>query len=164
MKLADNPLFRQPGWVAAHARLLALLPAARERIPAPYDMIPDEICSAAKAAGVPYEWVLLRNPWRANPKGSGNRSFEEYANLDLFDVVFAAHPPTPGPMWFIPDDCFIYQREPYLVAGEALREFLADCPCSLTHDVLFIWAEAPRVSLIHHEGGFTHLFLSGVEA
>jgi hypothetical protein len=162
MDLADNPLYRQSGWVAAHARLLAFLPGVRGRISAPYGMVPDPIIEAATAAGVLHEFVLLRNPWRANPKGIGDRSFEEYSNLDLFDLVFGAHPPTPGPVWFIPDACF-GKREPYLVAGEALRGFIADCPCSLTEDVLFIWAEAPRVSLIHHEGGFTHLFIPAVE-
>jgi hypothetical protein len=162
MDLADDPLYRQPGWVAAHARLLALLPGVRGRITAPYGMVPDPILAAVTAAGVPYEFVLLRNPWRANPIGIGDRSFEEYGNLDLFDLVFRAHAPTPGPVWFIPDVCF-GKREPYLVAGEALREFIADCPCSLTEDVLFIWAETPRLSLIHHEGGFAHLFIPGLE-
>lgn len=79
--------------------------------------------------------------------------------MELFDEVFAEHPPTPGPLWLIPDECF-GQREPYLVAGENLREFVDANRCDLHHDVLFIWQRSPRVSLIHHEGGFFHVVVS----
>lgn len=61
-QLARNPLYRKPGWVAAHARLLALLPNAGKRITAPYSMTPDPILGAAAAAGVLVESVLLYNP------------------------------------------------------------------------------------------------------
>lgn len=155
-QLTQNPLYRQPGWVAAHARLLALLPEARERIAGPYDMLPDPILEAATAAGALVESVLLRNPWRGSPAGRGSKSWERYDTLELFDVVFAENPPTPGPLWFIPDECF-GEREPYSVAGEQLREFVAGC--DLHCDVLFVWERSPRVSLIHHEGGFFHVVI-----
>jgi hypothetical protein len=119
-------------------------------------MTPDPILEAASEAGVPIESAFLYNPWRRHPEGQGVKAFEEYDKIELFDAVFAGRPPTPGPLWFIPDDCF-GSREPYLVRGERLREFVASCPCSLNHDVLFIWCESPRVTLIHHEGGFFHM-------
>ncbi|MEG4531151.1 hypothetical protein [Microcoleus sp. D2_18a_D3] len=155
-QLARNPLYRQPGWVAAHARLLALLPDAGEQITAPYAMTPDPILGAATVANVLVESVLLYNPWRSNPAGRGVKSWESYGTLELYDVVFGEHLPTPGPLWFIPDDCF-GSREPYSLLGEQLWEFVAGNPCDLHQDVLFIWEQSPRVSLIHHEGGFFHI-------
>jgi hypothetical protein len=98
----------------------------------------------------------MYNPWRANPAGRGSKSWESYSTLELFDVVFGEHQPTPGPLWFIPDNCF-GRREPYSVLGEQLREFVAANACDLHHDVLFIWEQSPRVSMIHHEGGFFHI-------
>jgi hypothetical protein len=155
-QLARNPLYRQPGWVAAHARLLTLLPNAVERVTAPYSMTPDPILEAATAAGVPFESILLYNPWRGNSAGRGSKPWESYDTLELFDTVFAEHPPTPGPLWFIPDDCF-GNREPYSVSGERLRELVAANTFDLHHDVLFIWQQSPRVSLIHHEGAFFNI-------
>ncbi len=122
-------------------------------------MCPDPNCAAAQQLGVPLNFDLFPNPWRGNPAGEGTTSFEELTKLELFDRVFESHPTTSGPLWFIPDDCFWARREPYLTSGEVLREFVAGCPCSLHHDVLFIWCESPRVSLIHHEGGYAHIFL-----
>jgi hypothetical protein len=121
-------------------------------------MLPDLILQAADEVGAVVDSVLLYNPWRSHPEGRGAKAFEEYDKLELFDVVFAERSPTPGPLWFIPDDCF-GSREPYLVRGEQLRDFVASCPCSLSHDVLFIWCESPRVTVIHHEGGFFHLIV-----
>jgi hypothetical protein len=158
-RLAQNPLYQQPGWTAVHARLLALFPHARTTIPAPFDMLPDPILEAADQVDALADSVLLDNPWRSHLEGRGTKAFEEYDKLELFDVVFAERPPTPGPLWFIPDDCF-GSREPYLVRGEQLREFVASCPCSLSHDVLFIWCVSARVTVIHHEGGFFHLLVS----
>jgi hypothetical protein len=155
-QLARNPLYRQPGWVAAHARLLALLPEARETVAAPYSLTPDLILKAATAAGCPVESVLVYNPWRGNPAGRGSKPWEQYGKLELFDAAFADRPPTPGPLWFIPDGCF-GRREPYRVTGSELREFVNECPYSLHDDVLFIWEESPRVSVIHHEGAFFHI-------
>jgi hypothetical protein len=152
--LARNPLYQQPGWTAAHARLVALFPHAP--IDAPYNMLPDSIFEAAEEVGALVDSVLLYNPWRGNPEGRGTKAFNKYSKLELFDVVFAERPPTPGPLWFIPNECFGH-REPYLVHGEQLRDFVASCPCSLCHDVLFIWCDSPRVTVIHHEGGFFHL-------
>lgn len=157
-ELALDPLYRQAGWTAAHARLLAILPNARETIPVPYNLLPDGVLEAAKDAGVPIESVLLFNPWRSNPEGRGAKAFKDYDRLELFDVVFAERPLTDGPLWFIPDDCF-GSREPFLVHGEQLREFVASCPCYLNDDVLFIWCESPRVTVIHHEGAFFHIVM-----
>ena len=156
-KLAQNPLFRQPGWLAAHTRLLALLPHAQQKLAAPYCMVPDAILEAAKEIGGITGAVILYNPQRGNPEGYGVKSFEEYGNVELFDVVFAKQPPTLGPLWFIPNECFSTRREPYYVRGEQLREFVASCSCNLCHDVLFIWIETARVVVIHHGGGFFHI-------
>ncbi|MBP3957450.1 hypothetical protein J8F10_19560 [Gemmata sp. G18] len=120
---------------------------------------PDAITSAATQLCIPFDFVLLRNPWRSNPAGKGTKAFEDLSEAELFDSVFEEHPPAPGPLWFMPDDCFDFRREPYLARGESLREFALNGPCSLHHDVLFIWTETPRVSLIHHEGCYTHIFL-----
>jgi hypothetical protein len=156
-----NPIWQQPGWVAAHARLLELLPAARERIDAPYRMSPDPILESATAAGVRIDSILIYNPWRGDPAGRGTKAWEEYEKVELFDEVFRDHPPAPGPLWFIPDVCFSRRVEPYSANGESLREFVAGCRCDLTDDALFIWAEAPRVTVIHHAGGFFHLTFAG---
>jgi hypothetical protein len=149
-----------PGWTAAHSRLLTIFPNAQAAIAAPYSMTPDRILEAADAVGAVSDSVLLYNPWRGAPEGRGNKPFEEYENLELFDVVFGEKSPSPGPLWFIPDDCFSNRREPYLMHGEQLRDSIASCPCSLIQDVLFIWCECPRVTVIHHEGGYFHLVAS----
>ena len=151
-----NPLYQQPNWVAAHARLIDLLPDAAETIPTPDGMAPDPILEAAAAAGVLVESVRMYNPWRADPAGRGVMPWENYSKLELFDIVFADLPVACGPLWFIPDLCF-GSREPYSVSGDGLREFVDECPCSLNLDALFIWEQSPRVSVIHHAGGFYHI-------
>ncbi|MDY3561049.1 hypothetical protein R5W23_002308 [Gemmata sp. JC673] len=123
---------------------------------------PDSITAAATRAGLPFDFVLFYNPWRAAPEGKGKKPFEELSKAELFDSVFEDHPPTPGPLWYLPDDCFWSRREPYLTSGETLREFVMGCRGDLAQDALFIWTETPRVSLIHHEGGYTHIFLPDV--
>jgi hypothetical protein len=95
-QLAQNPLYCQPGWTEAHARLLAIFPNAQATITAPYSMIPDPILRAAQEVGALADSVLLYNPWRSDPKGRGTKAFEEYDKLELFDVVFAERPRTPG--------------------------------------------------------------------
>lgn len=151
-----DPLYEQPNWVAAYARLIGLLPDVAETIPTPGGMAPDPILEAATAAGVLVEAVRMYNPWRADPAGRGVKQWESYSKLELFDMVFADLPVTFGPLWFIPQDCF-GSREPYSVSGEWLREFINECPCSMNLDVLFIWEQSPRVSVIHHAGGFYHI-------
>jgi hypothetical protein len=153
-RAAKDPRWQLPGWVAAEARLRSLFPRITDAV-----FGPDGITRAAMQAGIPFDFVLLPSPWRAKAAGKGSKTFEELTKVELFDSIFEEHPPAPGPVWFLPDDCFWSRREPYLTRGEVLREFVGDCPCSLHHDVLFIWCDTPRVSLIHHEGGYTHIFL-----
>ena len=151
--MAENPVFREPEWVAAHARLLALLPNARERIIAPFDITPDPIWEAAGEIGALAESVLLPNRWRRTPATQGTNDWEDYETLELFDVVFRKHPPVPGPVWLIG----IGHPAPYSVQGERLREFVAAERYNLYDDVLFIWQRSPRISGIHHEGAFFHI-------
>ncbi|MFO0605969.1 MAG: hypothetical protein U0324_22480 [Polyangiales bacterium] len=151
-----NPLYALPAWVAAHTRLLALLPNAAEAIPNPARMAPDPIVSAARAAGAVLDTIPIDNPWRANPTGRGTKPWESYSAHELFDAMFEAHPVSPGPLWFIPDECF-GRQEPYVVTGEQLREAFAQCRASLHLDMLFIWAESPRISIVHHVGCFVHI-------
>ena len=147
-----------PDLAAAHARLLALLPNARGRITAPKNMTPDAILEAAEEAGALAESVRLPYSWRTTPasQGTGTKDWEDYETLDLFDVVFRKHPPVPGPVWFITDDCY-FRGPPYSVQGDELRKFVAAERCDLHGDVLFIWQRSPRISVIHHEGLFYHI-------
>lgn|GEM_PF-4861390 len=141
-----------PDLIAAHAQLLALLPNTRRRITAPSDMTVDRIWESASEAGALVESVMLPNPWRSTPAGQGRKDWEDYGTLELFDVVFRKHPPVPGPVWVIGCGLFLYS-----VQGEQLREFVAARQCDLHDDVLFIWQQSPRISLIHHEGAFVHI-------
>lgn len=154
--LEANPLYRQPEWVAAYQRVLALLPLAANSIAAPYDLVPDSILEVAKHSSASIEAVVLFNPWRSDPAGYGTTPFEDYKTLDLFDLVFAERPPSRGPLWFIPDDCF-GRGTPHLIQGEDLRTFLQSHKVDLNSDALFIWNENPRITLIHHSGAYFHL-------
>jgi hypothetical protein len=153
---ANDTRWQRPSWVAVKERLRVLFPETPE-----LDLSADAMTNAATMAGVPFDFVLLRNPWRVNPTGKGATCFEELTEQALFDSVFEEHPPTPGPVWFVPHDLLFQLDEPYLLTGEALREFATTSRHTLVQDVLFIWTESPRVSLIHHEGCYTHIFLSG---
>jgi hypothetical protein len=151
---ANDPRWQRAGWLAVKERLRTLFPTTPD-----LDLSADALTQAATTAGVSFDFVLLRNPWRADPKGKGTISFEELAEEALFDSVFEEHPPAPGPVWFVPHDLLFELDEPYLVTGETLRTVVTTSRHSLVQDVLFIWTETPRVSLIHHEGGYAHIFL-----
>jgi hypothetical protein len=155
-EMERNPLYKLRGWTAAHTRLLEILPNARTRIDAPFCMLPDPILEEADKIDALLNSVILLNSWRGDPSGFGDKDFENYENLELFDLVFAERPPAPGPLWFVPDNCF-GSHEPYLVFGEHLRTFVAACRCQLTQDTLFIWCETPRIAVIHHSGAFFHI-------
>lgn len=155
----QNPQYQKPSWIDAHNRLLTLFPHAREVISRPCFMTPDKILEAATQADIPFESVLIQNVWRSNPEGYGDKEFEDYENLELFDLVFSARPPTSGMLWFIPDECFFDNYEPFLVQGEQLREFVSSFQPQMNQDVLMIWRESLRVTLIHHEGAFFHIFV-----
>jgi len=143
-----------PDLIAAHARLLALLPNARQRIRVPSEITPDRILEAAEEAQAATESVLLPYSWRfSNPSGQGTKDFEDYGTLELFDEVFAKHPPLAGPVWLLIDG------HPILLQDEQLREIIATERCDLTCDALFIWQLHPRISLIHHEGLFCHIMV-----
>ena len=150
---ANDPRWNRPGWVAVQKRMQALFSAT----PTP-GLSPDAITRAASEAGIAFDFVLLLNPWRTSPEGKGAVVFEELTAEALFDSVFEEHPPTPGPVWFVPHDLLFHLDEPYYVTGETLRSFVTERRHLLPEDVLFIWQEAPRLSLIHHEGGYTHIF------
>lgn len=149
----SNEFLNAPGWEAVRRRMISLLPM----IPPKECLCPDAIFEAASKGSVPIASVMLYNPWRSTPEGRGETAFEDYENVELFDEVFADYPPVPGPLWFIPDDCWFECREPYMVEGARLRDFVATCDCCMTQDVLFVWCESPRVTVIHHEGMFFHL-------
>lgn len=62
--MVQQPLYSRPEWHAAHSRVLALLPTAKDRITSPAELDPDKICDAATAAQLNYDFVLLPNPGR----------------------------------------------------------------------------------------------------
>ena len=164
--MVQQPLYARPGWLAAHARVVELLHTAEERIASPAELGPDAICDAATAAQLDYDFVLLPNPWRQSPATKHSpmaqgKPWDSWSNETLFDIVFEEHPPSPDPLWLVLDDCF-GEREPHLVSGGQLREFAASYGSSLSVDVLFIWCRSRRISIIHHEGGYAHIFIPGV--
>ena len=78
--------------------------------------------------------------------------------MDLFDRVFADVPLFGGDLILITDDCFpITEREPFFGRGETLREFLSEAPFVFDGDAVFIWPDARRISVFHHEGTFAHI-------
>jgi hypothetical protein len=151
-----SPDSQEEAWKAAHARLHALFPECRDSLTRYSSLNPDPIYEAAELNEVPIQSVLIYNPWRGNPEGIGVKPYDQYGTLELFDLVFAEWPPTPGPLWFICDNC-ARRRSIYLVLGEHLREFVETSPCEFDLDVVFIWCDTPRVTLIHHEGAFFHI-------
>ena len=143
-----------PGWNRAYEAVWRLLPSAREHItPARSCITPDSVMHRAELAGLGFELAVVPD-WESHEWGQ-----DIYSKMDLFDMMFHGVAIPTGEVIFIPDDCFpMTEREPLFCNGEILREFVAHC-CFFVFDgdVVFIWPEAGRISVFHHEGRYAHI-------
>ena len=159
------------GWYAPYARLKELLPVEG------VGFSPFSILDAAETLGIPFEQRTVYNPWRTHTEGIGDKSWDDYQDADVFELLFGEFPLTPGALWFIPDDCFYtgnrhdtgepYRNEPYLLDASELRELVYEYlgkwnwGGQLNVDTIFLWRDTPRITLIHHEGWLYNLVLPG---
>lgn len=171
----QNPRYCLPSWVAVHARLLELIPGAAATIRAPYGMSLSGIWKVATEAGLIWESRAIYNPWREDMNGIGTKTWEDYEDEEVIDVLFREFPLTPGPLWFIPDDCFCegerrfpsgapYSDEPYRIEAEELRAMLTASRdarvATPSADTVLLWCDSPRIAMIDHEGGIYNLVVS----
>ena len=142
-----------PGWRRAYEAIWALLPITREHItPARSCITPAVVLHYAELSGIAAEHGVIPR-WEEHDSGPGL-----YTRTELFDRVFADVPTLGGEVMLITDECFpITAREPFFGHGESLREFLAEGPFVFDGDAVFIWPEARRISVFHHEGTFAHI-------
>lgn len=148
---AQQPNFRSPKWAAALDVVWSLLPTAKNNIKAPWNLSPDGIAKAADAMHLAFEVVKLARWWE-HETGPG-----VYKKMELFDMMFSSRQIPGGETFFIPDDCFS-GGEPFVIAGNALRNGVADSPSFVFDgDVLFIFPSARLISCFHHEGAYWHV-------
>ena len=142
-----------PGWRRAYEAIWLLLPMTREHITHARSCItPAAVLRYAELSGVTIQRGVVPR-WEEHDCGDGL-----YTKMELFDRVFADVSVPSGDLILITDDCFpITAREPFLGHGESLREFLTEAPFVFDGDVVFIWAQARRISVFHHEGTFAHI-------
>lgn len=174
----QNPLWKLPNWVGAYTRLLELLPAAHATILTPGYMGLDRIWDAAKKSGFSWETRAIAGDtlwWQHDMAGSlGTKCWDEYEDEEVLDLIFGEFPLTPGPVWFIPDDCFYgqdrlsptgrpYTDGPFYMQAEELREFVAESRDYLiarpSSDTVFIWCESPRIIMTNHDGWLQNLII-----
>lgn len=143
-----------PGWSRAYEAVWSLLPITREHITHARSCItPGAVMHYAELSGIAAQSGAIPR-WEEHECGP-----DLYSKMELFDRVFAGVPIPAGEMIFIVDDCFpITAREPFFCRGESLREFVAEhSRFVFDGDVVFIWPEARRISVFHHEGIFAHV-------
>jgi len=142
-----------PGWRRAYEAIWSLLPMAREHItPARSCITPAAVLHYAELSGAHSQLIAVPR-WEEHDTGPGL-----YTKMELFDRVFADAPAVGGELILITDECFpVTAREPFFGHGESLREFLAEAPFVFDGDAVFIWPEARRISVFHHEGAFAHI-------
>jgi len=142
-----------PGWRRAYEAVWSLLPIAREHITAARSCItPAAVLHYAELSGVSLRRGVIPR-WEEHGSGPGL-----YTNIELFDRVFADEPVLGGQLILITDDCFpITTREPFVGHGESMREFLVEASFVFDGDAVFVWPEARRISVFHHEGIFAHI-------
>src|SRR5438128_2087750 len=124
----NDELYQQGDWLGARSRIETLFPQVSRSTPTNHLLCPDAILKAASESNSTIESVLLKNSWRSTPEGRGEKEFEDYKRIELFDQVFARTPPDPGLLWFLPDECFFERHQPMLVQGSALRAFINASP------------------------------------
>lgn len=142
-----------PGWRRAYEAIWLLLPITREHITNARSCItPDAILHYAELSRAAVHRGAIPR-WEEHDCGPGL-----YSKMELFDRVFADAPVPGGDLILITDDCFpMTAREPLFGHGESLREFLAEAPFVFDGDAVFIWAQARRISVFHHDGTFAHI-------
>jgi hypothetical protein len=142
-----------PGWRRAYEAIWSLLPMTREHITQARSCItPAAVLHYAELSGVAAQRGVIPR-WEEHDCGPG-----VYTKIELYDRVFAGIPTFGGELILITDECFpITGREPFFGRGESLREFLAEAPFVFDGDAVFIWPEARRISVFHHEGTFAHI-------
>jgi len=142
-----------PGWRRAYEAIWSLLPITREHITHARSCIsPAAILHYAGLSDATVQRGVVPR-WEEHDCGQGL-----YTKKELFDRVFADVPVFEGELILITDECFpITAREPFFGRGESLREFLAEAPFVFDGDAVFMWPEARRISVFHHEGTFAHI-------
>ena len=142
-----------PGWRRTYEAIWSLLPITREHIThARSSVTPSAVLHYAELSGVAVQSGVVPR-WEEHDFGPGL-----YSKAELFDRVFADVPVFGGDLILITDECFpITEHEPFFGHGESLCEFLAEAPFVFDGDAVFIWPEARRISVFHHEGTFAHI-------
>lgn len=150
-RCGEQPHFRSPKWAAALEAVWSLLPTARDRIKAPWNLSPVGIAEAADAMHLAFKVIKVERWWE-HETGPGI-----YEKLELFDMMFAGRQLPHAETFFIPDCCFS-GGEPFLPTGDTLRSCVAAC-CSFVFDAdtLFICPAAHLISCFHHEGAYWHI-------
>jgi hypothetical protein len=142
------------GWRPAYEAVWSLLPATREHITYARSCItPSAVLHYAELSKVAVQSGVVPR-WEEHDSGP-----RLYTKMELFDRVFSGVVIPHGAVILITDDCFpITAREPLFCSGENLRDFVASSPLFVFDgDVVFIWPEARRISVFHHEGTFAHI-------
>lgn len=133
------------------------MPITREHITEARSCItPDALLKYAELTGVTLRQGAIPR-WEEHDCGPGL-----YSKMELFERVFGNEPVLGGGLILITDDCFpITSREPFFGHGESVREFIAEASFVFDGDAVFIWPEARRISVFHHEGIFAHIDCPG---
>jgi len=142
-----------PGWRRAYEAVWSLLPITREHITEARSCItPAAVLHYAELSKVRFGSGVIPR-WEEHHCGA-----DLYTRAELYDRVFAGAPAFSGELILITDECFpITAHEPFFGHGETLREFLVEAPFVFDGDAVFIWPEARRISVFHHEGTFAHI-------
>ena len=83
----QHPRWQSSNWLDSYARLLELLPAARETITRPSYMGPDGIWIAAEKSGTPLESRPVLNWSRTHKEGIGTKDWDDYDDDDVYSSL-----------------------------------------------------------------------------
>ena len=141
-----------PGWKRAYEAMWSILPITCEHI-ARSSITPGAILQSAELSGATIQTGVIPRWWE-HDSGPGL-----YSKMELFDRVFADVSIPAGEVILITDACFpITAREPFFCFGASLREFIAQQSLFVFDgDVVFLWSQARRISVFHHEGMFAQI-------
>ncbi len=152
---AKDPRFTKRAWVAVHLRIVELIPAAQEVITGPHLLSPDRVIDAAERdsrlevhtrvfPNALRDAVALADEWTV------------WGDEEVFRRVFDGFEPTPGPLWvaaWVGDaPSRVFEAE-----GDGLFAQLEELGVDFQQDVMCVWRQAARVSLIHHSGAAVHI-------
>jgi len=152
--MAVDTTVMSPGWRCAYEAVWSLLPITREHITHARSCItPSGVLHYAELSGTAARSGIIPG-WQEHDRGPGL-----YSKMQLFDRIFGGMSIPAGEVILITDNCFpITAREPFFCRGESLRQFVAEQSFFVFDgDVVFIWPEARRISVFHHEGRFAHI-------